>query len=258
MLTLTDNINSALFKFLLRHGDDRLILGHRIAEWCGHGPIIEEDLALTNLSLDFIGQSVMWLKYAGEIEGAGRSEDDLAYLRKENDYTNILLTEQANEDFAYTIARQFFFDVYDYLFYDELKNSKDETLSAIAVKSLKESAYHLRHSSQWLLRLGDGTETSHNKIAEAVDNLWMYTGEMFISDDVDDILLKEGIGVDLTAIKPTWYNNISKVLTEATLEVPNLDAFMQSGGRKGVHTENLGFILAEMQYLPRLYPGAKW
>lgn len=234
------------------------MLGNRIAEWCGHGPILEEDLALTNLSLDFLGQSLLWLNYAGKIEGIGRTEDDLAYLRKEMDFTNLLLTEQANDDFAHTITRQFFFDVYDYLFYNELKNSKDETFAAIAAKSLKESAYHLRHSSEWVLRLGDGTETSHQKISDAVDSLWMYTGEMFVADEVDNLLIKEGIGVDIEALKPTWYDNISKVMTEATLQVPNLDAFMQSGGRKGIHTENLGFILSDMQYLRRLYPDAKW
>lgn len=258
MLTSNNNISNALFIFILRHGDDRLMLGNRIAEWCGHGPILEEDLALTNLSLDFLGQSVLWLNYAGMVEGKGRTEDDLAYLRKEMDFTNLLLTELANDDFAHTITRQFFFDVYDYLFYNELKNSKDETLAAIAAKSLKESAYHLRHSSEWVLRLGDGTDKSHQKISDAVDNLWMYTGEMFVTDDVDNLLIKEGIGVDFEALKPAWYDNISKIFAEATLQVPKLDAFMQSGGRKGIHTENLGFILSDMQYLRRLYPDAKW
>jgi ring-1,2-phenylacetyl-CoA epoxidase subunit PaaC len=257
-LIYTDEIKEAVFRYALRHGDDRLILGHRVSEWSGHGPILEEDLALSNTSLDMLGQAVLWYKYAGEVEGIGRSEDDLAYLRSEREFKNLLITELANEDFAFTIARQFFFDVYDYLFYTELKNSSDETLSAIAAKSLKESAYHLRHSSEWMLRLGDGTDISHEKIANAVEDLWMYTGEMFVADELDELLINAGIGVDLDLIKPKWYENISKILTEATLTVPDANAFMQSGGRKGLHTENLGFILAEMQYLRRTYPDAKW
>lgn len=257
-MTYTDEIKQALVKYALRHGDDRLILGHRVSEWCGHGPILEEDLALTNLSLDLLGQAVLWLKYAGELQGEGRNEDDLAYLRSEREFANLLLVEQANEDFAYTIARQIFFDVYDYLFYNELKNSKDETLSGIAVKALKESAYHLRHSSEWVLRLGDGTDISHKKIAEAIEDLWMYTGEMFVNDEVDLLLLNEGIGVDLSALKPKWIENLTKLFTEATLELPNFDAFMQSGGRNGIHTENLGFILADLQSLKRTFPDAKW
>jgi ring-1,2-phenylacetyl-CoA epoxidase subunit PaaC len=257
-LTYTDEIKGAVLKFALRHADDRLILGHRISEWCGHGPILEEDLALSNISLDLIGQSVMWYKYAAAIENIGRNEDDFVYLRDERRFSNLLLTELENGDFAFTLARQFFFDVYDYFFYNELKNSSDESLSAIAVKSLKESSYHLRHSSEWMLRLGDGTEVSHQKIKNAVDELWMYTGEMFVNDDVDLLLIKEGIGVDFDSLKAKWYENVSKILTEATLPTPDPGAFMQMGGRNGIHTENLGFILAEMQYLSRAYPDAKW
>jgi ring-1,2-phenylacetyl-CoA epoxidase subunit PaaC len=258
VLISNDELKNALFAFALRHGDDRLILGNRIAEWCGHGPILEEDLAMTNTSLDHIGQAVLWYKFATEVEGKSRSEDDLAYLRNEREFSNLLLVEQSNEDFAYTIARQFFFDVYDYFFYNELKNSKDTTLVGIAQKSLKESAYHLRHSSEWMLRLGDGTELSHNKIQLAVNDLWMYTGEMFINDNIDKLLISEGLGVDLEKIKPLWLENVTKILAEATIEMPNPEAFMQMGGRNGIHTENLGFILAEMQYLSRAYPDAKW
>ncbi|MBX3044435.1 MAG: phenylacetate-CoA oxygenase subunit PaaC [Candidatus Kapabacteria bacterium] len=257
-MTYTDDIKKALFKFALRHGDDRLVLGHRVSEWCGHGPILEEDLALANLSLDLLGQATLWLKFAGETEGIGRDEDDLAYLRNEREFTNLLLTEQANEDFAYTTARQFYFDVYDYHFYNELKNSKDETLAGIAAKSLKESAYHLRHSSEWMLRLGDGTDISHDKISAAVEDLWMYTGEMFFQDETDELLLSEGIGVDFNSLKSKWYKNVSDVLSEATLDTPSIDEFMQIGGRNGLHTENLGFILADMQYLRRAVPDAKW
>lgn len=253
-----DKLRESLFTFALRNGYDRLILGHRVSEWCGHAPILEEDIALSNFALDLIGQASLWLQYAAEMEGKSRTEDDLVFLQKERDFTNLLLVEQSNIDFAYTLARQFYFDVYDYFFYNELKNSKDETLVGIAEKSLKESTYHLRHSSEWMLRLGDGTELSHEKIQTAADDLWMYTGEMFESDDVDNFLLKEGYGVDLAKIKPLWYENISKIFSEATLNLQSNDAFMQKGGRQGRHTENLGHILNDMQYLAGAYPGAKW
>jgi len=257
-LTYTDEIKKHLSIYAQRHGDDRLILGHRLSEWCGYGPILEEDLATTNTSLDLIGQSVMWLKYAAETDGLGKTEDDMAYLRSEREFKNVLLVEQQNEDFAYTTARQFFFDVYDLIFYSELRNSTDETLRGIAEKSVKESTYHVRHSSEWMLRLGDGTEESHQKIKNAVADLWMYTGELFFMDETDEILIKEGIAIDLNKVKTLWYENVSKIINEATLEVPSLDTFMQKGGRKGIHSENLGHILSELQYLKRAFPTAKW
>ena len=257
-MTYTNEIRTAIYEFALRHGDDRLILGHRLAEWCGHAPILEEDIALTNISLDLLGQSIQFLKYACDIENQGRTEDDLAYKRNERDFKNLLLAEQANEDFAYTICRQFYYDVYDYYFYEELCKSKDEQLAAIAAKSIKETKYHLRHSSNWMLRLGDGTEESNRKITGAVDFLWMYTGEMFQPNSIDELLLSEGIGVDLNLIKPKWIKSVFEIKEKANIYLPDVNAFMQMGGRNGLHTENLGHILAEMQYLQRAYPDSKW
>ena len=250
-------LNKAIFEYCLRLGDSSLILGHRLSEWCGHGPVLEEDIALINIALDHIGRARNILTYAGEIEGLGRTEDDLAYQRNERNYRNLLITEYPNIDFAYTIARQFFFDAYSYFLYEKLKTSKDATIAAIAEKALKEITYHLRHSSEWVLRLGDGTEESKNKIQNALNELWRFTGEMFIMDATDKFLLKEGISVDLNEVKLKWDNKITEILTRATLEKPT-GAFMQSGSKTGIHTEHLGFLLAEMQYLPRTYPEAKW
>ncbi len=254
----TDVLQAALYNFVLKHGDDRLILGHRLSEWSSAAPILEEDIAMSNIALDMLGQAVLFLSYAGELEGHGRNEDSLAYTRSERDFRNLLLTEQSAEDFAYALARQFFYDVYDYYFMEALQSSHDKRLKGIAEKSFKESKYHLRHSSGWILRLGDGTNESHERITEAVDFLWMYTGEMFETDEYDAILIAEGIVVDVSQLKVKWYESVSQLLQKATLEVPPLDAFMQTGGRKGIHTENLGHILAEIQYLRRSYPDAKW
>jgi ring-1,2-phenylacetyl-CoA epoxidase subunit PaaC len=254
----TDTLQNALFNFALKHGDDRLILGHRLSEWSSAAPILEEDIAMSNIALDMLGQAVLFLSYAGEIEGKGRNEDALAYTRPERNFRNLLLTEQYAEDFAYALARQFFYDVYDFYFMEALQNSSDERLKGIAEKSLKEAKYHLRHSSEWMLRLGDGTEESHNRIGDAVSFLWMYTGEMFEIDEHDNKLITEGIVPDVSALKQKWYSAVSQLLHKATIEVPPSDAFMQTGGRKGIHTENLGHILAEMQYLRRAYPDAKW
>ncbi len=255
---MSNNINNSLFEYCLRLGDDRVILGQRMAEWCGKGPILEEDLALANISLDLFGQSILFLKYAAELEGKGNDEDALAYNRNERQYKNLLLTEQPNGDFAYTIARQFFFDCYEYYFYYDLVNSKNETLAAIAAKSIKETIYHLRHSSEWMLRLGDGTEESHNRVQYAVNHLWCFTGEMFEMDTVDEYLLKEGIAVDLAKVKAQWNTKVAEILTQATLEIPPTDTYMIVGGRNGIHTEHLGHLLSEMQILTRTYPGAKW
>lgn len=247
----------ALHLYSLRLGDNALILSHRLSELCSKAPFIEEDLALTNIALDLLGRAQALLKYAGEVEGINKSEDDLAYRREEKNYYNTLLVEQANSDFAFVIARQLFVSTFEFHFYSELEKSKDETLSAIASKTLKEIKYHLQHAADWTVRLGDGTEESHNKMQKAISNLWMYTGELFEMDSVDLLLLPEGIAVDSSLIKPKWRESIVAVLQEATLNLPE-DSYMQTGGRKGVHSEYLGHILSEMQYLQRAYPDAKW
>jgi ring-1,2-phenylacetyl-CoA epoxidase subunit PaaC len=246
-----------VFDYLLRLGDDRLILGHRLSEWCGHGPILEEDIALANLALDCIGQAIAFLKLAGEVEGEGRSEDDLAYYREAIDYKNLMLLEQPRGDFGYTIARQFVFDVYSYYLLEELQNSVFEELAAIAAKSLKEVRYHLRHSSQWVLRLGDGTEESHRRIQNAFEDLWRFTGEMFEPDALENRLTVQKIVPGSAGLKPKWQKMIDDILTEATLTVP-VDGYMVSGSRQGRHSEYLGHILSEMQILPRSYPKAEW
>lgn len=252
------NTQTALFDYLLKIADDRLILGHRLSETCGHGPILEEDIATTNIALDLIGQANYLLEYAAKVEEKDRTADDLAFLRDEKYFTNILLCEQDNTDFAYMIARQFFFDTFAYLQFSQLRESKDSTLSALAKRSFKEITYHLRHSSQWMLRLGDGTAESNEKLQEAIDYLWMFTGEMFEQTEADQLLISEEIIFDTTKFKDEWFANINTVLTEATLKTVNKDEFMQTGGRKGNHTEYLGHILAEMQNLQRSYPNAQW
>lgn len=251
------DLNEARFQYALRMGDDRLILSHRLSEWCGHGPILEEDMALSNIALDLLGQANELLNYAGEIEGKGRDSDAIAHSRIEPQYTNIKMVERLNGNFADTIARQFLWDVFDYHFCNLLQNSKDEMFAAIAVKSLKEVTYHVRHSKNWILKLGDGTQESHDKLQAAVNDVWIFTGEMFEMDGVDELLLKEGIGVDLAEVKKLWDSTVKDIFTEATIQKPE-DGWMQSGARKGQHTEALGMILAEMQYLQRAYPGAKW
>jgi len=245
------------FDYLLRLGDDRLILGHRLSEWCGHGPILEEDIALANIALDCIGQAIAFLKLAGEVESKGRSEDDLAYFREAIDYKNLMLLEQPKGDFAYTIARQFVFDVYSYHLLEELQNSTFEELAAIAAKSLKEVRYHLRHSSQWVLRLGDGTEESHQRIQNAFDKLWRFTGEIFQPDEIEKRLVAQKIVPDSAGLKAKWQKMVEDILTEATLSVPD-ESYMISGSRQGRHSEHLGYILSEMQILPRSYPDAEW
>jgi ring-1,2-phenylacetyl-CoA epoxidase subunit PaaC len=251
------SIDKALFEYCLRLGDSSLILGHRLSEWCGHGPILEEDIALINIALDEIGRATSLLQHAAQIEGKGRTEDDLAYQRSERDFKNFLLTEQPNGDFAKTIVRQFFYDVYCHYLFNGLKNSKDAQLAGIAEKAVKEIAYHLLHSTDWMLRLGDGTDESHARMQNAINELYRFTGEMFMKDDTDDLLLKEGIAPDLSEIKSKWETHVAEVISEATLQIPE-GVYMHSGSRKGIHTEHLGFLLAEMQYLPRMFPSAKW
>jgi len=247
----------ALYVYCLRMGDDALILGHRLSEWCSKGPILEEDLALTNLALDMIGRAQAILSYAAELKGNNCTADDLAYRRSERNYLNHLLVEQPNGDFAHTIARQFFISVFEFYFFEELQNTKDTTLAAIAAKTLKEVKYHVLHASDWVVRLGDGTQESHERMQKAIADLWMYTGELFEMDAVEDALLHEGLAVDLASIKIQWYNHVKNVLTEATINIPD-EMHMQRGGLQGVHTEHLGHILSEMQYLQRAYPDAKW
>lgn len=247
----------ALFKYILRIGDTNLILGQRLSEWTGHGPFLEEDLALTNITLDITGAAKSLLEYAALVEGKGRTEDDLAFLRNDRQFFNVQITELPNGDYARTIARQVLIDCFDFYFYQELAKSKDETLAGIAQKSLKEVTYHLRHTSAWLERFGDGTEESHNKVQLALNELWQYTNEMFEMNEVDEILIQDGIAVDLNLVKSKWEKHILELVEKSTLTIPE-NVFMQTGSRKGLHTEHLAFILAEMQALPRMYPDAKW
>lgn len=246
-----------LFEYTLRRADDTLILGHRLSEWCGHGPILEEDIALTNLALDLIGQSTEFFEYAATVENKDRTADDLAFLRIEREYKNVLLVEQPNGDFGKTIVRQFFFDHFQHLLFERLMQSKDEQIAAIASKSIKEVKYHLKHSSEWVIRLGDGTEESHRRVQESVTDLARFTDELFYQDQVDELLIKERIAVDTAAFKEEYYDNIKAVLNQATLELPK-ENWQLNGGRKGVHSEHLGFLLTELQYMQRTYPGMEW
>jgi ring-1,2-phenylacetyl-CoA epoxidase subunit PaaC len=248
---------NALFEYLIRLGDDSLIIGHRLSEWCGHGPVLEEDIAMTNLSLDFIGQTASLLKYAGEVEGKGRTEDDLAYLRCDREYKNILLVEQPNGDFGMTMMRQFLFDAYRKLLFERLVNAKDETIAAIAEKSLKETKYHFKHSSEWIIRLGDGTEESNRRVQDSLDTLWRYTSELFYTDAVDAELIAAGTIPSMEGLEEDWEKSVGEVLSEATLTIPT-NNWKQEGGRKGMHSEHLGYILAELQYMQRAYPGLEW
>lgn len=247
----------ALFQYTLRLGDTNLILGQRLSEWTGHGPFLEEDLALTNIALDITGTAKSLLEYAASIEGKGRTEDDLAYFRNDRQFTNALITEQPNGDYANTIVRQVIMDCFDFHFYTELAKSKDETLAGIAQKSIKEVTYHLRHTASWLERFGDGTEESHNRAQNALNDLWQFTGDLFEMTEGDALLVKEGIAVDLNNVKVKWEKHMDDLFEKSTLKKPE-NVFMQKGSRKGIHTEHLAYILAEMQALPRMYPEAKW
>jgi ring-1,2-phenylacetyl-CoA epoxidase subunit PaaC len=250
-------MNQDLFKFLLRWADNSLIHGQRLAQWCGHGPALEEDIALTNTALDYIGQATNLYKYAAQIEGQGRDEDQIAFLRDEWEYYNLILLEQPNGDYAFTMARQFLFATWYHLVLNEMMQSQDAFLSGFAEKSAKELKYHVVHARDWMLRMGDGTEESHNRIQKAVDEVWAYLPEMFEMDELDQRMLQQGIGVDLKKIQTQWRSQIEAVLTEASLRIP-ADGWGHTGGKNGKHSEHLGYILAEMQYLQRTYPGAKW
>jgi ring-1,2-phenylacetyl-CoA epoxidase subunit PaaC len=249
----------ALFEYALRLGDTSLIFGHRLSEWCGHGPLLEEDIALTNMSLDLIGQSRLMLSYAAQLEGKGHDEDYMAFHRDARQYRNLILTEQPKGDFAMTTACRFLIAAYMVHLYGALKNSNDETIKAFAEKSLKEVLYHLRHATDWMLRLGDGTDESNLRLQSALNDLWMFTDDIFDADEVDAMLLKEGIAADISKVKTKWEQTVDMVLNKAKITKPQpISGFMRTGSRKGNHTEYLGFLLAEMQFLPRAYPDTKW
>ena len=252
-----NNNNNNLFEYLLRLGDDRLVLGHRLSEWCGHAPILEEDIALANIALDLIGQASLYLHLAGETEGKGRNEDALAYFREAIEFRNLQLVELPIGDFAYTIVRQFFFDVFSMHQLDQIQKAGKSELAGIAAKGYKEARYHVRHSSEWVQRLGDGTEESHIRAQKAVDDLWRFTPEMFDSDEIEQRLVAEGIAADVKAIEPQWNAMVSDVLTRATLKIPEQPRILL-GGRQGRHTEHLGHMLSEMQIVARSHPGAEW
>ncbi len=251
---------NAHVEYLLRLGDDRLILGQRLSEWCGHAPILEEDIAMSNVALDLLGQATLLLHHAGEIEGQGRDEDALAYFREAVEFRNCQLVELPRGDFAFTIARQFLFDVHAVVTFDALTRSSDTELAALAARSLKEAKYHVRHSGEWMLRLGDGTEESHRRVQRAIDDLWRFVPELLASDGVDVAMHEAGIGADPVAIAEQWHVLVREVLERATLTTPNAVARAANarGGRTGAHTEHLGHLLAEMQIVARSHPGATW
>jgi len=250
-------MNKNLFNYTLQQADNCLILGQRLGEWCGHGPILEQDIAMTNISLDLIGQARMLYQYAAEVQGEGKSEDDLAYLRDGWDFKNVLLVEQQNGDFGKTIFRQFLFDCFNCYFYEELMKSSDQTLAAIAAKSHKETLYHIKWSGDWVIRLGDGTEESHRRIQDAVNELWSYSGEIVMPSEADELAHKGGYGVNLEVLSGRRETKIKEILDEATLEIPEND-YSHLGGKEGKHSEHLGYILADLQFLQRAYPGNEW
>jgi ring-1,2-phenylacetyl-CoA epoxidase subunit PaaC len=254
---LDDTTRLALVEYLQRHGDDRLILGHRLSEWCGHAPILEEDIALANIALDFVGQANLLLGLAGQTEGQGRDADALAYFREAVAFRNLQIAELPKGDFAYTIVRQFLFDAYDMPFLDALRQSSHAELAGIAAKAHKEARYHLRHSAEWVIKLGDGTDESHRRAQVALDDLWHYTGELFTTDDTDRRLVATGIAPDVAPLEAGWRDRVTAVVRQATLTLPDTRPAML-GGRRGRHTEHLGHLLAEMQIVARSFPGATW
>jgi ring-1,2-phenylacetyl-CoA epoxidase subunit PaaC len=246
-----------LTNYVLSIADNALILGHRLSEWCGHGPILEQDIAMTNIALDLIGQSRAYYQYAASIEGDGYDEDYFPFKRLERQFTNCLLVELPNGDFGKTIARHFLFDVFHFYFLEELSKSKDDMLRALAIKSLKEVTYHLRYSSEWMQRLGDGTDQSHARIQESLNAVWDYRNELITPSDLDLEMAGQGIGVDLNIIAPKFDAKINEIIEKATLTKPTT-TWNQLGGKKGVHTEHLGFLLTELQYMQRAFPDSKW
>jgi ring-1,2-phenylacetyl-CoA epoxidase subunit PaaC len=249
--------SKALFRYVLRLGDLSLVLGQRLGEWVGHAPALEEDLGLANIALDLIGQARLLLSYAGEIEGCGRSEDDIAYLREQGEYLNPVLAEQPNGDFGQTIVRQLLIDAFQLELYERMAASTDERLAAIAAKSVKETRYHLRYSGSWLVRLGDGTEKSHALAQAALERLWPYTVELFTEDDLDRAMADCGVAPRLAEMHTAWTLRLDELLAQATLKRPS-DRAHSWHGKRGQHSEHLGYILAEMQYLQRAHPGARW
>ena len=246
-----------LYNYILGIADNNLILGQRLGELCGHGPSLETDIALTNITLDLLGQTRSYYQYAASLLDDQKTEDDIAFLRSEQEYRNVLLVEQPNTNFAYVITRQYFFDAYNFLFLEKLELSTDETLSAIAAKAIKEVSYHIRFSGDWVKRLGDGTKESHEKMQEALDDLWPYTEELFQMTKYDKSTLKQGVGIDLHELKDIYFKNIETLLKEATLKIPEHKWF-QKGGKKGIHSEHMGYILADLQYMQRSYPNMTW
>ncbi len=246
------------FEWLLRAGDNALVLSQRLSEWCGKGPVLEEDMALTNISLDLIGQATLWLSLAGKVEGKGRDEDALAFLRDVQDFRNLLLVEQPNGDYAHTLMRQLYIDLWHALWLDSLQQSGDIEIAHIAEKSVKEVVYHLRRSSDLVIRLGDGSEESHARMQRAADALWMFAGEAFIDDELDQRIASRGIAPLPGSLRERWLARLENIFSEATLILPPATAWMQRGGKRGRHTEHLGYLLAEMQFLQRAYPGAQW
>jgi ring-1,2-phenylacetyl-CoA epoxidase subunit PaaC len=246
-----------LFEYLLRLGDDRLVLGHRLSEWCGHGPVLEEDIATANIALDLLGQATIFLRMAGLAEGQGRDEDALAYWRDETQFRNASIAELPGGDFGFTVLRQFLFSAWAFHHLEALSASSNAELAAVAAKGLKETRYHVRHASEWVLRLGDGTDESHGRMQRAMDELWPWTGELAWQDEVDTDLHKSGAAPDLEALKAPWEVMVRDVATRATLTIPK-GPMRMSLGRQGKHTEHLGHMLAEMQIVARSHPGAKW
>ena len=246
-----------LFKYTLHLADNALILGHRNSEWCGHGPALEQDIAITNISLDLIGQARNFFQYAAQLKGNDASEDSLAYLRDARNFTNCLLTEQENGDWGKTILRQFFMSNYQYVLYEQLQETNNEQIAAISAKALKEVTYHLKWSSEWVIRLGDGTAESQARMLKALNDLWSYTGELFIPAPYEQEAAEKGDAPHMPELKAKWLNTLTSVFEEAKLPVPP-EGFSQTGGKTGIHTEHLGYILADMQYLQRTYPNSKW
>lgn len=250
--------DSPLISYILHLADNSLVLAQRNGEWCGHGPILEQDIAITNISLDLVGQARNFYQYAAELIGNDATEDSLAYLRNTNDFKNCLLVELPKGDWGFTILRQLFFSSYQHLLYKQLLQSTDKTIAAIAEKSLKEVTYHVRWSSEWVIRLGDGTDESRQRMLKAMEELWMYTGEMFMPVKYELENAAKGIGTDITVLRSKWEQQVTEILSEASLPIPKPEAWMQTGGKEGVHTEHLGHLLAELQYMQRAYPGVEW
>jgi ring-1,2-phenylacetyl-CoA epoxidase subunit PaaC len=253
----SDQIKKALLDLLLRMADTSLVLGHRLSEWCGHGFILEQDIAISNIALDHMGQAQNWYLLAAQLQDENKSADDLAFLRDVLEYRNLLIVEQPNADFAHTLIRQFLFDVFQFNLLTSLSQSTDSNIAGIAEKSLKEASYHVKWSSEWVVRLGDGTKESNERVQKALNNLWEYTGEMFLPNTTDTLLSELGLGADLNAIKSNWETYVEGVLKEATLTIPT-KKWMQKGGKDGVHTEHLGLLLSEMQFMQRAYPNCQW